>query len=459
MDPNQFKKDFTDTVDISDMDVRGRVLSNVKVSNPNDIDCLGLVLYDCYPISKVRNALLIGDFKRQKFKEIIKEYEIDLLIFNNDLTPIQQRNLEKFFKLKVIDRTHLILEIFGKRAKTHEGKLQVELAHLIYQKSRLVKTWTHLERQRGGFGFLGGPGETQLELDKRMLDQRIKKIKLLLVKVENTRSIQSKNRKNNHIVTATIVGYTNAGKSTLFNKILGENVLSKNMLFSTLDPTRRIFKGLSDHRVILSDTVGFISDLPTELIESFKSTLEEISSSDIVLHLRDLSSPYLISEGKDVYSVLNKIDKNIQSRTIEIFNKVDLLNKDECKSYYGENTIFVSAKNGSGIDQIKYAIKKELDQNYLITKLSFNNNYGPITNWLYENCKIISKKNIDFNRYNYCVKITKINLKKLMVKYPCVEILNYDKFSKQKKKLAQGMLLVCLLVNLMVTSSSCLTNL
>ena len=358
-----------------------------------------------------------------KFKEIVTEQGIDLLIFNNDLTPIQQRNLEKIFKLKVIDRTHLILEIFGKRAKTHEGKLQVELAHLIYQKSRLVKTWTHLERQRGGFGFLGGPGETQLELDKRMLNQRIKKIKSLLVKVENTRSIQSKNRKKNHIVTASIVGYTNAGKSTLFNKILDENVLSKNMLFSTLDPTRRIFKGLSDHQVILSDTVGFISDLPTELIESFKSTLEEISSSDIVLHVRDLSSPYLISEGKDVYSVLNKIDKNIQSRTIEIFNKVDLLNKDECKSFYGENTIFVSAKNGSGIDQIKYAIKKELDQMYLRTKLSFNNNYGPITNWLYENCKIISKKNIDFNRYNYDVKITKINLKKLMVKYPCVEIL------------------------------------
>ena len=358
-----------------------------------------------------------------KFREIIKEYGIDLLIFNNDLTPIQQRNLEKIFKLKVIDRTHLILEIFGKRAKTHEGKLQVELAHLIYQKSRLVKTWTHLERQRGGFGFLGGPGETQLELDKRMLNQRIKKIKSLLVKVENTRSIQSKNRKKNHIVTASIVGYTNAGKSTLFNKMLDENVLSKNMLFSTLDPTRRIFKGLSDHRVILSDTVGFISDLPTELIESFKSTLEEISSSDIVLHVRDLSSPFFTSEGKDVYSVLNKIDKNIQSRTIEIFNKVDLLNKDECKSFYGENTIFVSAKNGSGIDQIKYAIKEELDQKYLTTKLSFKNNYGPITNWLYEHCKIISKKNIDLNRYNYDVKITKINLKKLMVKYPCVEIL------------------------------------
>ena len=226
-----------------------------------------------------------------KFKKIIIENKIDLLIFNNDLTPIQQRNLEKIYNLKVIDRTHLILEIFGERANTHEGKLQVELAHLLYQKSRLVKTWTHLERQRGGFGFLGGPGETQLELDKRMLSQRIKKIQFLLDKVKNTRSIQSKNRINNNIVIVSIVGYTNAGKSTLFNKLLSEKVLSKNMLFSTLDPTRRILKTKSNHRVIISDTVGFISDLPTELIESFKSTLEEISSSHIVLHVRDLSSP------------------------------------------------------------------------------------------------------------------------------------------------------------------------
>ena len=195
------------------------------------------------------------------------------------------------------------------------------------------------------------------------------------------------------------------------------------MVFSSLDPTRRIYKGLSDHQVILSDTVGFISDLPTELIESFKSTLEEISSSDIVLHVRDLSSPYLISEGKDVYSVLNKIDKNIQSRTIEIFNKVDLLNKYECKSFYGENTIFVSAKNGSGIDQIKFAINQVLDQMYLNTNLSFEKSYGQITNWLYENCKIISKKNNSFNKYLYKVQITKINLERLKSRYPSVKIL------------------------------------
>ena len=358
-----------------------------------------------------------------KFKEIIRGYKIDLLIFNNNITPIQQRNLEKIFNLKVIDRTHLILEIFGERAKTHEGKLQVELAHLLYQNSRLVKTWTHLERQRGGFGFLGGPGETQLELDKRMLSQRIKKIKSLLLKIENTRSMQSKNRKNNHIAIASIVGYTNAGKSTLFNKLLNENVFSKNMLFSTLDPKRRILKSLSKHRVIISDTVGFISDLPTELIESFKSTLEEISSSDIILHVRDLSSPYFVSEGKDVYNILDKLDKNIQSKTLEIFNKVDLLNKNECNSFYGENTIFVSAKNGSGIDHIKFAINQVLDQMYLNTNLSFEKSYGQITNWLYENCKIISKKNNSFNKYLYKVQITKINLERLKSKYPSVEIL------------------------------------
>ena len=357
-----------------------------------------------------------------KFKKIIIENKIDLLIFNNDLTPIQQRNLEKIYNLKVIDRTHLILEIFGERANTHEGKLQVELAHLLYQKSRLVKTWTHLERQRGGFGFLGGPGETQLELDKRMLSQRIKKIQFLLDKVKNTRSIQSKNRINNNIVIVSIVGYTNAGKSTLFNKLLSEKVLSKNMLFSTLDPTRRILKTKSNHRVIISDTVGFISDLPTELIESFKSTLEEISSSHIVLHVRDLSSPYFISESKDVYNVLSKIDKNIENKTIEIFNKVDLLNNINSKSLYVDNGILVSAKNGTGIDQIKFAINKELDEKYLTTKLIFKKSYGQITNWLYENCKIISKKVNNLDNYQYKVKITKIDLEKLKSKYPNIKV-------------------------------------
>ena len=357
-----------------------------------------------------------------KFKKIIIENKIDLLIFNNDLTPIQQRNLEKIYNLKVIDRTHLILEIFGERANTHEGKLQVELAHLLYQKSRLVKTWTHLERQRGGFGFLGGPGETQLELDKRMLSQRIKKIQFLLNKVKNTRSIQSKNRIINNIVIVSIVGYTNAGKSTLFNKLLSEKVLSKNMLFSTLDPTRRILKTKSNHRVIISDTVGFISDLPTELIESFKSTLEEISSSQIVLHVRDLSSPYFISESKDVYNVLSKIDKNIENKTIEIFNKVDLLDNINSKSLFVDNAIVVSAKNGTGIDQIELAIDKELDEKYLTTKLIFKKSYGQITNWLYENCKIISKKVNNLDYYQYKVKITKIDLEKLKSKYPNIKV-------------------------------------
>ena len=279
-----------------------------------------------------------------------------------------------------------------------------------------------MERQRGGFGFLGGPGETQLELDKRMLSQRIKKIQFLLNKVKNTRSIQSKNRINNNIVIVSIVGYTNAGKSTLFNKLLSEKVLSKNMLFSTLDPTRRILKTKSNHRVIISDTVGFISDLPTELIESFKSTLEEISSSHIVLHVRDLSSPYFISESKDVYNVLSKIDKNIENKTIEIFNKVDLLNNTDSKSLHVENGILVSAKNGTGIDQIKFAIDKELDEKYLTTKLIFKKSYGQITNWLYENCKIISKKVNNLDNYQYKVKITKIDLEKLKSKFPNIKV-------------------------------------
>ena len=283
------------------------------------------ILYSSY--LRLRNpspGYLLSKGILNKFKKIIENKKIKLIIFNNTLSPIQQRNLEKFYNLKVIDRTHLILEIFGKRAMSHEGKLQVELAHLLYQKSRLVRTWTHLERQRGGFGFLGGPGETQLELDKRMLSQRIKKIKSLLIKVSNSRKIQQKNRLDNQIILVSIVGYTNAGKSTLFNKLLNENVLSKDMLFATLDPTRRIFKDYSYDKIIISDTVGFISDLPTELIESFKSTLEEISSSEIIIHVRDLSSPFIENEAREVYNVLNNIDSNIESKTIEIFNKIDL---------------------------------------------------------------------------------------------------------------------------------------
>ena len=358
------------------------------------------------------------------FKKIIQEKQIELVIFNNTLSPIQQRNLEKYFDLKVIDRTNLILEIFGKRAKSHEGKLQVELAHLLYQKSRLVRTWTHLERQRGGFGFLGGPGETQLELDKRMLSQRIKKIKTMLLKVQNTRNIQHKNRLDNEIISVTIVGYTNAGKSTLFNKMLNENVLSKDMLFATLDPTRRIYKGYNHEKVIISDTVGFISDLPTELIESFKSTLEEISSSDIIIHVRDLSSPFMDQEAKDVYMILNNIDKEIQNKTIEIFNKVDLYDFDKNFSNLDNSEILVSSTKGIGLEKISIKIQKILETNYIKIKLTLNRDSGFILNWLYENSKVIEKKVNEYGEYKVLINISRVNLERMKSKFSDSIVLN-----------------------------------
>ena len=358
------------------------------------------------------------------FKKIIREKKVELVIFNNTLSPIQQRNLEKYFDLKVIDRTNLILEIFGKRAKSHEGKLQVELAHLLYQKSRLVRTWTHLERQRGGFGFLGGPGETQLELDKRMLSQRIKKIKTMLLKVQNTRNIQHKNRLDNEIISVSIVGYTNAGKSTLFNKMLNENVLSKDMLFATLDPTRRIYKSYSNEKVVISDTVGFISDLPTELIESFKSTLEEISSSDIIIHVRDLSSPFMDQEAKDVYMILNNIDKEIQNKTIEIFNKVDLYDFDENFSNLDNSEIFVSSTKGIGLERISNKIQKILETNYIKINLTLNGNSGFILNWLYENSKVIEKKVNKYGKYKILINISRVNFERMKSKFTDAIVLN-----------------------------------
>ena len=355
-----------------------------------------------------------------KIKMIIEGKDLELIIFNNSITPIQQRNLEKFYKLKVIDRTQLILEIFGERAQSHEGKLQVELAHLLYQKSRLVRTWTHLERQRGGYGFLGGPGETQLEIDKRLLNQRIKKIKSLLNKVEFTRRLQHKNRTDNEIVIISIIGYTNAGKSTLFNKLLGESVVSRNMLFSTLDPTRRIFKNYTQDKIIVSDTVGFISDLPTELIDSFKSTLEEITASDLIFHVRDLTSPFFEDDSKNVYEVLNKLNENIEGKVIEIFNKVDEIKLDELNIKMPKNPIFISAKFGIGFDQIYSAINKKLSKNYINIKLIINDNFGSLINWLHENSQIINKELNNFGQYKFFIKISKINFNKLKSKYPTI---------------------------------------
>ena len=273
-------------------------------------------------------ATLFGTGKVEELKALIADHEIALVIIDHAVSPIQQRNLEQAWNAKVLDRTGLILEIFGERARTKEGRLQVELAHLSYQKSRLVRTWTHLERQRGGHGFLGGPGEAQIELDRRMIDERIIAIRKELEVVVRTRELHRKGRRRVPYPVVAIVGYTNAGKSTLFNRITGADVLAKQQVFATLDPTMREVRLQGGRRIILSDTVGFISDLPTMLVAAFRATLEEVIEADLILHVRDISHPETDAQARDVEGVLADLGIDTiaaESHILEVWNKIDLL--------------------------------------------------------------------------------------------------------------------------------------
>ena len=292
---------------------------------------LNVVHADHFLVPKINPATLIGEGLLIKVSQIIEQTETELIIIDHNVSPGQQRNLERFWKRKVIDRTGLILEIFGERARTKEGKLQVELAHLIYQRTRLVRSWTHLERQKGGAGFLGGPGETQIEIDRRLISKRIALLKTKLKKVEVTRSIQRKNRKQVPYPIIAIVGYTNAGKSTLFNQMTKSAVLSANQVFATLDPTMRSICLNTATKVIISDTVGFISDLPHQLIAAFKATLEEVREADLILHVRDISSDQTNEQKQEVEKVLEKMGVvsrkeavNSKYHFIEVLNKSDL---------------------------------------------------------------------------------------------------------------------------------------
>ena len=276
-------------------------------------------------LSDIRPATYIGIGKIEELAALIKDKDINLVVMDCALSPVQQRNLEKSLGAKVIDRTGLILEIFGRRARTREGALQVELAHLTYQKSRLVRSWTHLERQRGGFGFLGGPGETQIETDRRLIQERMVKIERELDGVKKTRGLHRKSREDVPFPLVALVGYTNAGKSTLFNSLTDATVLAQDMLFATLDPTLRALKLPHGGRIILSDTVGFISDLPTMLVSAFRATLEEVISADVILHVRDIAHEDAQAQGADVDGILKTlgIDPQDHDRVIEVWNKID----------------------------------------------------------------------------------------------------------------------------------------
>ncbi len=351
---------------------------------------LEIVLSAAELVKAPRPATLFGTGKLEDLRERVHDAEIELVIVDGTLTPVQQRNLEKALKAKVLDRTGLILEIFGERAGTAEGVLQVEHAHLSYQKSRLVRSWTHLERQRGGLGFVGGPGETQIEADRRMISDRIAAIEKKLDKVVRTRTLHRKKRKKAPLPIVALVGYTNAGKSTLFNHITSSDVMAKDMLFATLDPTMRAVELGDGREAIFSDTVGFISDLPTQLIAAFRATLEEVLEADLIVHVRDIASDESAAQATDVYTVLRElgVDDDTLNRTIEVYNKVDLLDDEARQAWENEagrkdNVICVSAITGYGIEPLLKAIADHLGRFEKVVRIEVPAADGAALAWLY----------------------------------------------------------------------------
>ncbi len=361
-----------------------------------DVKASGLV-----PVPNPRPATLFGSGKVEEFAGLIRAEEAELVIVDHPLTPVQQRNLETAWDAKVLDRTGLILEIFGRRARTREGRLQVELAHLVYQKSRLVRSWTHLERQRGGFGFLGGPGETQIETDRRLIGERIDVIRKELEQVKRTRSLHRKSRERVPYPSAALVGYTNAGKSTLFNALTGAKVPAEDTLFATLDPTIRALPLPGGSKAVLSDTVGFISDLPTTLIAAFRATLEEVLQADLILHVRDIADVASASQREDVNAVLAELGIEAEGepdRVMEVWNKADLLDaaalKRIEKESKGAGTVLVSAVTGYGIKMLLAEIERRLNRARDTLMIALKPEEGALSNWIHENCEVIAREDL-----------------------------------------------------------------
>jgi GTP-binding protein HflX len=386
----------------SERDPAARLDEAVGLARAIDLDVAesGIVM-----LAAVRPATYLGSGKVEEIAGLVKTNEAGIVVMDCALSPVQQRNLEKAWGTKVLDRTSLILEIFGRRARTREGALQVEHAHLTYQKGRLVRTWTHLERQRGGFGFLGGPGETQLEADRRMIEERLAKIEGELTKVKRTRELHRESRRRVPYPIVALVGYTNAGKSTLFNRMTQTSVLSADMLFATLDPTLRAVDLPHGARIILSDTVGFISDLPTMLIAAFRATLEEVIEADVILHVRDVSHDDAEAQLQDVENILRQLgidpaaDASGKPALIEVWNKIDRLDADAKERLQNlverrpaeRRPVPVSAVTGEGIEVLDAVIEERLAAGRVLIELVLDPADGAGVSWLHRHAEVLHK--------------------------------------------------------------------